>query len=69
MLSISPKSSLRLLKVCITWSEKKFYFVLSCRATDVTGSIVALAPGELVKDGLFTLFESVAALEVCTTLH
>lgn len=25
---------------------------------------VALAPGELVKDGFFTLFESVGALEV-----
>jgi N-alpha-acetyltransferase 35, NatC auxiliary subunit len=26
---------------------------------------IALAPGELVKDPFFTLFESVAALEVC----
>lgn len=28
----------------------------------------ALAPGELVKDGFFTLFEAVAALEVCMNI-
>lgn len=30
----------------------------------VTEYVVALEPGELVKDGFFTLFDSVAALEV-----
>ncbi|KJZ75053.1 hypothetical protein HIM_05539 [Hirsutella minnesotensis 3608] len=37
-------------------------------ATDVTAkfseAVTALSPGELVKDGFFTLFESVAALEI-----
>lgn len=30
----------------------------------MTEYVVALEPGELVKDGFFTLFDSVAALEV-----
>lgn len=30
---------------------------------------IALAPGELVKDGFFTLFESVSALEVSQKIH
>jgi hypothetical protein len=31
----------------------------------ISASATALEPGELVKDGYFTLFESVGALEAC----
>lgn len=38
--------------------------MVSSRTLLITNQITALEPGELVKDGYFTLFESVGALEV-----
>ena len=38
------------------WEANLFFFFFF---------LSALEPGDLVKDGFFTLFESVGALEVC----